>query len=267
MCRLFGYISREHVTLEQLVPEMIVGLNDISHVHSDGWGLSWYDDHEQLQLLKDSDAAFQSQAFMDGVQSIHTDAFIGHLRWATPGFNLCLPNSHPFVYGSYAFAHNGLIGPQDALEELISDDYQPALQGTTDSERYFLALLSAIDQVGTPVAGIQHLLETLYGSSQIVGANFLFLTPDTLYAVCSFDPCSTRAQEEPDYFPLQYRMTQDAVVIGSTSLGQGDDWHTLMNGQMLLVKRGTLEGSILDLTYTTHLLPQEQYPSLLQQAL
>jgi predicted glutamine amidotransferase len=267
MCRLFGYVTREPITLGKLVPEMIAGLEDISHVHADGWGFSWYDEHDQLQLLKDSDAAFQSQAFMHGVQDIHTNAFIGHLRWATEGFNLCLPNSHPFVYGSSAFAHNGLIEPQHALEELISADYQPALQGTTDSERYFLALLSAIDQADTPVAGIQRLLERLSGSLQVVGANFLFLTPDTLYAVCSYDPASTRSQEEPDYFPLQYRKTPDAVVIASTGLGQGDDWHRLANGQMLLVKRDTLEGTILDLAYKTHLSQQERSPSLLPQAL
>lgn len=267
MCRLFGYITREPVTLRQIAPEMIAGLKDISHIHADGWGFSWYDDQNQLQLLKAADAAYQNQKFSVGVESICTDAFIGHLRWATQGFDLCVPNTHPFTYDQYAFAHNGLIEPQQALEDLISTDYRDVLQGSTDSERYFLALLSAIDQEGTTTAGIYNLLEKFSHGFRMNGANFLLLTPDTLYAVCTFNPYSNRAQAEPDYFPLRYHLTADAVIIGSTGLGQGDDWHELANGQMLIVNRATLAVSMLDLGHRTRLSQQEQYPSLLQQAL
>lgn len=267
MCRLFGYITREPATLQQIVPEMITSLQDISHIHADGWGFSWYDNHDQLQLLKAEDAAFQNSAFRRGVASIAADAFIGHLRWATEGFDICVPNTHPFTYGQYAFAHNGLIEPQEALEALIATQYQSALQGSTDSERYFLALLSAIGQAGTPIDGIHNLLEAFSHGFRMNGANFLFLTPDTFYAVCTFNPYSTRAQAEPDYFPLRYRMTTDAIIIGSTGLGQEEGWHELANGQMLVVKRHTLETSVLDLSHKTLLLQQEHYSLLLQQAL
>jgi hypothetical protein len=83
---------------------------------------------------------------------------------------------------------------------------------------------------------------------QVISANFLLLTPDALYAVCDFDPQSELAQKEPDYFSLKYRITDDAVLIGSTGLQQDEAWKTLENGQMLLVNRGKLRVTVIDLT-------------------
>ena len=44
---------------------------------------------------------------------------------------------------------------------------------------------------------------------------------------------------DPEYYRLRYRVTGDAVVVSSS--GWGRDWQELANGDLLVVRRGTLE--------------------------
>ncbi|HEY3992681.1 MAG TPA: class II glutamine amidotransferase [Ktedonobacteraceae bacterium] len=263
MCRLLGYVSRQPVTVAHLLNHTFKALEELSHIHSDGWGFSWYDEYNQLQMAKAPEAAHTSKEFSALAEHICTDAFLGHLRWATAGFPLYLANTHPFTYDQMAFAHNGLIKPNTEIENLIAPHLRDRLRGTTDSERHFLALLSVLES-SPPVEAIQTYLEQLHERLQVTSANFLLLRPEAMYAVCDFDPHSEQTQKEPDYFPIKYRITDDAVLIGSTGLQQNEEWSTLENGQMLLVNRGTLRVTIIDLAGKKRNCRQEWYQSLPQ---
>jgi hypothetical protein len=67
-----------------------------------------------------------------------------------------------------------------------------------------------------------------------------------------------------NYFHLQYRITQDAVIVGSTGLSHGPGWHTLKNGQMLMISRATLGVTIVDITQSKRSPIEEQYLLQLQ---
>lgn len=246
MCRLLAYVTREPVTAMDLLKDTLTTFVEASHQHPDGWGMAWYDHHNRLQSVKRPVAAYASPEFIPITQKLLTDTFIGHLRQATSGFVQAMKNTHPFLHHELAFAHNGVIAPRDAIESLIAPHLMPLIAGTTDSERHFLALLSVLEYI-EPIAEIRRYLELLHERTQPVSANFLLLTPQTLYAVCDFDPYSRQSQENPNYFPLLYRVTPDAVLIGSTGLGQDAGWRQLANGSMLVVNRGTLDVSIVDL--------------------
>ena len=70
---------------------------------------------------------------------------------------------------------------------------------------------------------------------------------------------------KPDYFHLQYQIRPDAhIVVGSTGLNQDGDWQILRSGQILVVERGTLDVTIVDVSYDTRTPIQEQYKSSLQ---
>jgi hypothetical protein len=97
------------------------------------------------------------------------------------------------------------------------------------------------------VEAIQTYVKLVHERLQVISTNFLLLMPDALYAVCDFDPQSELAQKEPDYFSLKYRITEDAVLIGSTGLQRDEAWKTLENGQMLIVNRGRLRVTVIDL--------------------
>ena len=49
--------------------------------------------------------------------------------------------------------------------------------------------------------------------------------------------------EDPEYYRLRYRVTVDAVVVSSSGWGGG--WQDLANGDVLTVRRGTLEATVL----------------------
>ena len=53
----------------------------------------------------------------------------------------------------WAFAHNGAIHPQDRLDEILPAGWRSQMRGTTDSERYFLAIVARMrtaPRSGTP---------------------------------------------------------------------------------------------------------------------
>ncbi|HVB74283.1 MAG TPA: class II glutamine amidotransferase [Ktedonobacteraceae bacterium] len=263
MCRLLGYVAREPVIAERLLDDTLAAFVELSRFHADGWGLAWYDESGQLQQSRTPEPAHASAEFSPLAASIRTDALIGHIRWATPGFALCLENTHPFTRDQFAFAHNGAVAPNAAIEALIAPHLRESISGTTDSERYFLALLTAFEK--TPhIEAFQMLLSILRQRLQSTSLNSLLLTPQMLYVVCDFDADAPLARKLPDYFYVQYRVTKDAVIVGSTGLSQAPGWETLQNGQMLLVERGTLKVTIIDVAQTTRSSLQEQYLSQLQ---
>ena len=57
-------------------------------------------------------------------------------------------NTHPFTYEGITFIHNGSITPPTALDAVIDKKYLERVKGNTDSERYFLYLLTQIDKHG-----------------------------------------------------------------------------------------------------------------------
>jgi predicted glutamine amidotransferase len=263
MCRLLGYVACQPVIAEHVLENTLEALIELSHLHADGWGLAWYDEQTQVQHAKMPKPAHTSGEFSSLAASVRTDALIAHVRWATPGFALCMQNTHPFTYKQFAFAHNGAVAPNEGLEALIAPHLREHITGTTDSERHFLALLSVFEKVA-PVEAFRFHINTLRQQLQSTSLNCLLLTPQALYAACDFDANSPLALRDPDYFKMYYKATPDAVVVASTGLGQGAGWQNLKNGQMLVVERGTLTLSIIDIAYNTRNTIQEQYLSQLQ---
>ena len=263
MCRLLGYVARQPVIAGHVLADTLEAFIEVSHLHADGWGLAWYDQQGHLQHAKTPEPAHTSVEFSSLAASIRTGALIAHVRWATPGFALCMENTHPFMYNQFAFAHNGAIAPNEALEALIAPHLRECIKGTTDSERHFLALLSAFEKA-PPIEAFRLHLNTLRQHLQSTSLNCLLLTPEALYAACDFDPHAPLLHKDPNYFHLHYHATPDAVVVASTGLGRGAGWKTLKNGQLLIIERDTLKMTVVDIAQNASNTIQEQYLSQLQ---
>ena len=69
------------------------------------------------------------------------DADLAHVRAATHGATR-RDNCHPFVQGTWSFMHNGQIGDFEKirrkLEASLGDHLYDQIEGTTDSELFFL---------------------------------------------------------------------------------------------------------------------------------
>lgn len=243
MCRLLAYVAREATSPLAVLGDQLPAFVALSRHHSDGWGLAWYDssnDANAPRLTKAPDAAHSSATFAEATADIHANALIAHLRWATPGMALCNANTHPFTSGPFAFAHNGALEPLDAVESLIAPHLRATLSGATDSERYFLTLVSALERLD-PIEAISTTLMALHSSVHTSSLNALLLTPTTLYAIADYDPQSPMAQQEPEYYKLSFNTSEHAVLVGSSGWQQGDGWQEIPNGMALVVDLGSLQ--------------------------
>lgn len=253
MCRLLGYCTRDTTSVAGLLGERGLGdFTQLSEYHRHGWGMAWYQGQAAL-IEKSSLLAADDPAYSDLAHRPLGDLGLVHLRRATPGLDLGTANSHPFRFGEYTMAHNGAIHPQDRLGGLLTPDWERHLSGTTDSERYFLHVMSRLEQCGGDLAAAigdtAAYIDSRFSASSL---NAVFLTPGALYAVCWYDPglipagaASQQGYEGPPecYFDLAYRQEPGAVVVASTGWQQ-DDWTLLPNRHVLIVDRATLRCTV-----------------------
>jgi predicted glutamine amidotransferase len=242
MCRLLGYVTSTPTTLADLLGEAgLFEFTELSCKHGDGWGAAWATD-AGVEVVKAPDAARTSDAFARHVHEHAADLGLVHLRWATLGLPVAGENTHPFTDGTIAFAHNGSIQPPSSLDALIPDDLRRLRAGDTDSERYFLATLAEAARTN-PADGLAATVERITASLAFSSLNAMIATPDELIAVCRYDPVAQEKEEEPDYYHLRYRVTPGAVVVSSSGWG-GAEWTSLENGEILVVRRDTLDVSV-----------------------
>jgi len=241
MCRLLGSVSRTPVTVDQVLGTGRRAFLELAVKHGDGWGHAW-SSGGSLRVTKAPGSALDDADFAAVAGGEPAEAALTHLRWATLGLHIGLDNTHPFTDGTVAFAHNGSIAPPAALDALIAPDVAGRREGDTDSERYFLALLSRLPGRDAGTALATTVRDILASEATVLSLNCMLLTPDALYAVCSY---AEGHQEDPHYYPLLYRATGETVVVASTGWTDRADWRSLTNGQMLVVERGSLRTSVM----------------------
>jgi predicted glutamine amidotransferase len=156
-----------------------------------------------------------------------------HLRWATSGLAVAEENTHPFLLGGWAFAHQGSIPTPERLEALLGPEWLARRRGTTDSEAYFLHLLQCVQQEANLVRGIRRAVSEIAGTCGPASLNALLLSPSSLVVVHNSaglepprdDLLATVARPEDlpvdhleGYFGLRYRRREDGIVVTSSGL-------------------------------------------------
>lgn len=130
---------------------MVAAENALLHqsgLHSDGWGLAYYQ-QGCPHLIKSPTSAFEDHLFARLSKRISSETVVAHLRKSTLGC-VAATNTHPFQYGRWIFAHNGNIRNFSKLESKICrtigapfNDYR---LGATDSELIFYFLIARLHQ-------------------------------------------------------------------------------------------------------------------------
>ena len=183
-----------------------------------------------------------------------------HLRWATDGLAVEPRNTHPFLRGNYAFAHNGSIAPIDKLESLLAPERAAALRGDTDSERYFELVMQCIREEGDDARGLLRAVDILRDHFPDASLNALLLTERHLFAVHVNSAATTPLDDLRElfgseeamppghasgYFDMSYRCSEDAVHIVSSGLAE-DGWSPLPQDRILTVDVDTRQVQVLD---------------------
>jgi predicted glutamine amidotransferase len=246
MCRLLGVVSRAPAPLTETLAADLHPFAELSSIHCDGWGMSYWDRDDDLVVEKSPEAALGSEDFWGAAKAADTDAAVLHLRKASAGMTPNPLNTHPFVAGSVAFAHNGFFSPLAPVEaELLArDGRQP--EGDTDSERYFGLVLAAMRDVG-PVEALQSTARLIAGTSdQLVSLNALLLTHRALYAFAFWDPSVPPSPEAGTAtYELMFRVDPGAVTVASDGWEPpGRSWERLTNGMVLEVGREDLRVTV-----------------------
>ncbi len=156
MCRLYGFISNEPTKVDCSLVFAQNALMQQSRVdecgrdHADGWGIATYSGGKP-EVQKKTTAAFNDRLFSTTAERVYSTVIVAHVRAATVGVK-SIANTHPFISGRWTFAHNGTVTGFDRIGHQLAQETSPELQqqrsGQTDSEQYFLWLLSHLQKHG-----------------------------------------------------------------------------------------------------------------------
>jgi predicted glutamine amidotransferase len=240
MCRLLAFTSLERKSFYDVVGSDFEKFVALSAEHKDGWGIGY-----EGEVVKDIKPAQESDLLTETGKNLETAGALLHLRLASKGITINIDNNHPFTHGTTTFMHNGTIRPSDTAEQFISQKYRELITGTTDSERFFYAVLSQIDELGL-VEGVRKTVNLIRDIADYSALNIMVQTPETLIAVCEFNESNKSEWSGPDHYELRFSARENDFLVASTGWGNSD-WEHLNNHQMLVVNRSTLEYSISSL--------------------
>jgi predicted glutamine amidotransferase len=240
MCRLLAFTSLERKSFYDVVGSDFEKFVALSAEHKDGWGIGY-----EGEVVKDIKPAKESDLLTETGKNLETAGALFHLRLASKGITINIDNNHPFTHGTTTFMHNGTIRPSNTAEQFISQKYRELVTGTTDSERFFYAVLSQIDELGL-VEGVRKTVNLIRAIADYSALNIMVQTPETLIAVCEFNETNQSEWSGPDHYELRFSARDGDFLVASTGWGNSD-WEHLNNHQMLVVNRSTLEYSISSL--------------------
>jgi predicted glutamine amidotransferase len=246
MCRLLCWASTSPRRLEDVLGESgFTEFTNLSRLHNDGWGLASVAQPGSTPDVEHSTSPAFSDKLLGEIVTFPFCGCVVHFRKASPGLPVEMRNTHPFVYDSIAFAHNGSILPQERLVDLLAPRWRDRMTGTTDSELYFLAIMAEIEGGLAITAAIDVVVTKITREYETSSLNAMFITPTTLYVVNSHDPAKAPGPEmEPDgkpYYQLRVQRTSNTLVVASSGFPQSDDagWETLPNHTLLTIDIGT----------------------------
>ncbi len=150
MCRFILYRG-EPITLSSLITEpsnSLIHQSFHSHereepLNGDGFGVAWYapEMSDEPALFSSVRPAWNNSNLRHLARVTRSTCVLAHIRAATPGLPVTLLNCHPFLWGTFAFMHNGHVGGFRALRrrllERLSDEAFSLIDGSTDSEHVF----------------------------------------------------------------------------------------------------------------------------------
>jgi len=224
MCRVFGCVAAEPVSIGH---ELLAAENPLirqSEEHDSGWGMAVYErgDGQDPHCVRFAEAAFSDPDFI-GATELKGRIFNVHVRRATMG-GLAPENTHPFCLGSYSFGHNGTILRYPRLLEHPS---VTAPNGDTDSEAFFNFLMTIYD-AGDPIGSLRGAIRTTVERSPFSGLNFLFSDGDRLFAY------------RLGLFELHWLTRAGQLLVASERVTD-EQWHTVQQDVLLVLDPDDLE--------------------------
>ena len=244
MCRLLGFAAYNSTTIPEFVGGKFEEFLKLSNVHHDAWGLA-IDDGANTSLIKAAETASTSINFSQVINSNSGLGGLLHFRWASPGLPVSEQNAHPFNYLDISFIHNGALSPYDALEQLVAPKFKALRVGQTDSELFFLYLLSETEVSGFK-DGVIKAIKNIKANFKYSSINSMVMNNDYLIVISEHDPMNKPSWADAYYYELRYRIDESGIAVASSGWPQ-DGWNLIDNHQMMIVNRKTMQLEVINL--------------------
>ena len=182
MCRLFAlHAGRTDVRAEFWLLDAPDSIARQSESNADGYGMASLTSADGLMLIRNPVQAVSSSTFEGLSRWAKACQYLVHLRYADTG-SVGLQNTHPFFQDGRVFAHNGVVGDLEKLDERLGDA-RWMINGETDSERFFGLITLSIREAGGDVrAGITAAVNELASDYELYSLNFIMATRGHLWA-------------------------------------------------------------------------------------
>lgn len=196
--------------------------------HPDGWGIAYRKGDATRVVRSGKPAAIDP---LLGQVAAKTTRFIGHVRYASNPTTVNSGNSHPFLAGGVAVAHNGT--------------FKGSIGRNADARKASDTLVFAEILAGAwrdrSLAGLRDTLSGLLGDTALVGdysaANLLIAADASLFALRRF-------RRNPDYYTLHIHAEAGLAVVASEPLDGLSGWRLLSDGELVALS-GTAPQSLL----------------------
>lgn len=260
---MVGWVAAEPVTVRSLLGDpAIERLRALSAVHCHGWGVAWRD-RRGVHMHRATRLAADDPGFDRIVDGLAAPSALLHIRMGTPGFGRRPADTHPFADGDWAMIHNGAVHPTTDVDRLLAPGSSRRPAGSTDSERWFLALRDETERGRSFPAAVATVIERANAAGLRSSSwNSMVLGPDALYLVNHHDhallPVDIALWPDeipkhivcwPPYFDLRVRQRDGASVITSSGIvDEVEDWLLLPNRSVseIPLGGGPLRTAMLD---------------------
>jgi predicted glutamine amidotransferase len=182
MCRLFAlHAGRRDVRAQFWLLDAPASLAVQSEVNADGFGIAALSAADALLLIRNPVQASADRLYQGFARSAEACQFLVHLRYASTG-QTSLANTHPFFQDGRVFAHNGVVGDLERLEQRLGE-HRVMVTGDTDTERLFALITLRIRAAAGDVrAGITAAVRELAEDFELYSINFVLGEAGQLWA-------------------------------------------------------------------------------------
>ncbi|WP_167098416.1 class II glutamine amidotransferase [Mycobacterium sp. DL592] len=271
MCRLFGlHVGRTAATATFWLLDAPDNLATQSRRNPDGTGLGVFDPDGRPELKKQPMAAWHDREFACEAHEMTGTTFLAHVRYATTGA-LDVLNTHPFLQDGRLFAHNGVVGGLDLLDERLSVlGAADLVKGQTDSERVFALITAGIRaRAGDVAAGVTDAIGWVADNLPLYAVNILLCTAIDMWALRypdshelymldrrgpagAFELRTNRIRARSDHLSAR-----PSVVFATEQMDDNPGWRLLDPGELVHVDADlNISGQVVFPDPPRHLLQQ-----------
>jgi len=190
--------------------------------HKDGFGYA-YINKDHFEIRRFGEPVFERNPIDDWLK-LDSEVLFIHARQASPNIAINIKNNHPFYWyngSEYVFGHNGTIKSQISNY----DERRFFLKGSTDSEKYFYAILTQMFENEGQIDKL--MMDNILELYDYTSANFVLVSPTKAWVGVFY-------RKDPLYFTMKLYQSKDSIVVSSSVIPSlGNPKERIRNGSLI----------------------------------